>query len=259
MQTNYQLTLISRKLILLTITFFSLFAITTFGQSEIIELHSFDHVIVSPNIEVIFKKGTKESVSIESISVPEEKFNVELKNDKLHLFLEGAKITSPTRKEFVNGYEMQNPIYQGPVVKVIVTYNDVHTFDLRGEEKFVFEDKLEAVDLRLKIYGEAEVYMNYVDIQNLNTSIYGENYFVVKEGSIESMKLKVYGESEVNTMEVESSETKLTVYGESQFFFNVSNKIKVTSYGESTIEYAGSASLNKGVIVGDTDISQVGI
>jgi hypothetical protein len=57
--------------------------------------------------------------------------------------------------------------------------------------------------------------------------------------------------------DVNTQETKLTAYGDGTFKFNVSKKIKVTSYGESTVLYKGDATLKKGIVIGDSTIKKV--
>jgi len=47
------------------------------AQERVIDLKKFDKVIVSPHIQVKFEQGEKESIIIEDISVPFEKFNIE--------------------------------------------------------------------------------------------------------------------------------------------------------------------------------------
>jgi hypothetical protein len=41
------------------------------------------------------------------------------------------------------------------------------------------------------------------------------------------------------------------------FQFNVAEKLKITSYGEATINYSGNADVNKGIIIGETKIAKV--
>lgn len=249
---------ISASFIFLTIIAFLHFTSTTQAQSKVLDVKTFNKVIISPHIDVIFKAGETESVSIESMTVPMEKLNMDQNNKTLHLYLEGAKITSPNKKEYINGYERKTSVYDGAVAKVIITYIDVSSFDLRGEERFVFENKLEAEKIRLKIYGESQVFMNEVNIEYLHASIYGENHLVINDGFVAKQKITVYGESEINTMNIDNTETKLIAYGEGDFKLNVSDEIKITSFGESTIQYAGSPNIDKGIIIGETEITNVG-
>lgn len=245
------------SLAVLALISFLLFSNQSTAQSEVLDVETFDRIVVSPHIEVIFTKGEKESVSIESITVPMTKLNVTVKNNTLNIYLDGAKIVADTKKENVNGYEQKVSIYKGTVVRAIITYKEINFLDLRGEERFVFESYINSKKLRLNVYGESQVYFNEVDIKNLLVTIYGESYLEIKQGIIETQKFTAYGESKVNTMNVDNKETKLTAYGDGTFQFNVSEKLKITSYGEATINYSGNANLNKGIVIGETKITNV--
>lgn len=255
---NFQLKELRRKtsLALFPILCLLLFSNYSTAQSKVFDVESFDKVVVSPHIEVVFKEGTKESVSVESITEPMEKFNVEVKNNALHVYLEGAEITTKNKKENIQGNTRKTPIYKGTVVRAIITYKNINSLDLRGEENFVFEN-LQADKLRISIYGETQVYMNEVAIKSLLVSLYGESYLEITKGTIDKQKITAYGESKVNTANVVNKETKLTAYGDGTFQFNVSEKLKITSYGEATITYSGNADLNKGLIIGETKITKV--
>ncbi|GEQ86262.1 hypothetical protein ULMS_17700 [Patiriisocius marinistellae] len=236
--------------------FFSNFSI---AQSKEISVDSFDKVIVSPHIEVVFKEGNKESITIESITVPIEKLNIEVKKKTLNVYLDDAKITADNEVENVNGYKRKTPIYKSTVVRAVITYKSINNVELRGEERFDFESAFKVDKLRLRIFGESQVYFSEVNAKNLQVSIYGESFLMVSKGTIEKQKITAYGETKVNTQDVLSKETKLTAYGDGVFQLNVSEKLKVTSYGEATIVYSGSPTLNKGIVIGETKITKVGM
>ena len=207
-----------------------------YGQAKTIEVNSFDKVVVSPHSEVVCKEGEKESVVIERIDVPFEKLNVKVNKKTLKIFLDGAGITSKSKKEYINGERRRVPVYDGTVVKAIVTYKKLRSLDLRGEETFVFESPIAACDLRMKIYGETTVLMKELTLDEMKATCYGESYLEIKGGKIDKQKFTAYGESEVNAINVDNNITRLTAYGESNFRIHVSENLRVTSYGESTVE-----------------------
>ena len=227
------------------------------AQSKVIDVDSFNKVIVSPHIEVVFKAADTESVSVEFITVPIDKLNVLVENNTLNVYLEGARITTAQKKEHNNKMNYSSPLYEGTTVRAIITYRKINSLDLRGKEKLVFENKLESEKLTLKIYGNSQVYMNEVEVQNLHTSIYGKSYLEIQNGKTHHQKFTAYGESKVNTLNVENKETILTAYGDGVFQFNVSDKLKVTSYGEAKINYSGNPELQKGLIIGKTKITSL--
>ena len=59
---------------------------------------TFDKIIVSPHIEAQLIKGKTAGITIESIIVPTEKLQYEIKNGTLQVYLEGAKTYTKTKK-----------------------------------------------------------------------------------------------------------------------------------------------------------------
>jgi len=256
---NFRLNGIVKKTSLTVLVFVAfLFSFNrSMAQSDVIDVKTFENIVVSPHIAVVFEEGEQESVRIESITVPIEKLNVVVKNKTLSVFLDDAKITQPTKKEYINGYKRKVSVYSGTVVKAIITYKTLNSIDLRGEERFNFVSNLNTEKLHLKIYGESQVFLNEVSIQNLKVTLYGENYLEIRKGKIENQKVTAYGESEVNSLKIDNSETILTSYGEGVFKFNISEKLNITSFGEASIDYTGNPDLDKGIIIGETEITRV--
>lgn len=238
------------------VSFFSFFLITNFAfaQTKSFDVSGFDSVVVSPHISVTFKQGDKESVVVESITEPMEKFNLEVKNNTLSLFLKDARITTKNKKEKTEHYTRSNPIYKGTVAVLTVTYKNINDLDLRGEEKFLFESTIDTESLRLKIFGESEVVMNNVSLRSLQATLYGESNLEILRGDVGKQKITAYGETTVNTQNVESKETKLTAYGSGTFQLNVADRLKITSFGEATIVYKGNPDVDRGIVIGETSI-----
>lgn len=241
---------ISSQLAILSMSFFLCFS-SLMAQSQTFDVDGFNKVIVSPHIEIIFKKGDKESVIVESITEAIEKLNVEVKNKTLQLYLDGAQMTTKSEKE--TG-DRSVPIYTGTVVKATVIYKDVETFSLRGEERFLFESPIDAQKITLNIYGESEVYFNETTLRELKVSIYGESFLKIGKGEIDYQQIRAYGESSVNLLDVSNKKTKITAYGDGSFQFNVSDELKVTSYGEPTVTYKGDAQVKHGLSFGESSI-----
>ena len=225
------------------------------AQSKIIEVEPFDKVVVSPHISVNFVQGDKESVTVESINVSEDKLNVEVSGKSLRIYLEGAKMV--TKSEKSDDYNGRQSIYDGTIVRATVTYKTLSGLSLRGDEKFVCESALELEKFDLDIYGESQVYLNEVKVDVISTTIYGESILNIKSGTINRQKITAYGESEINSLDVETKSAKITAYGEANIRLKVSDDLKVTSYGEATVEYSGDPNVNKGIVIGDANINKI--
>jgi hypothetical protein len=244
------------KIIILSL--FSFLINSNLSGQEIIKLDSdFSKIIVSPHIEVVLKKGTESSITIENINVPRQKFKYEINKGALQVYLEGAKTFTKSKKIVTKNYTKKIPLYKNRVVTLVITYKNVDTFSLRGEEKITFQTPIIQNDCKLLIYGKSEVIIPNIQINNLNVSIYGDSFLSIENGVINKQKITAYGASKVMAADVISQETKLTVYGDGTFQLNASKKIKVSSYGEATVLYKGNATLKKGIVIGESIIKKV--
>lgn len=240
----------------LFIAIFFLQAFAVQAQSKTFKVKTFDKVIVSPHIEVVFKTGDVEKVVIEMLTEDLDEMNVEVSGKTLQIYLDDAKTTTKADKEKSTKHRTV-AAYKGTVAKAIVYYKKVKTFSLRGEERFLFEDPIISDKIIFNIYGESQITMKDVTLKELKVSIYGESYLKIENGSIENQKIIGYGESVVDFLQVNNKETKITAYGDGSYQFNVSDTLKITSYGEPTINYKGSATLENGISIGEVDINKL--
>ena len=222
------------------------------------KVKSFEKVIVSPHIEVVLVEGDEESVRIDNAKVSEDKINIEVEGKTLRLYLDGAKtVTKSERVEGSRG-NWKKSIYNGTMATATITYKRLKMLSIRGEEMVKCESPFEQKELKLAIYGESKVYFNSITTEELTVAIYGESYLEVQGGDVGRQVYRAYGESEVNTIEMENTSTKITAYGESNFRVNVSDRLKVTCYGETKINYKGDANVDKGIVIGEARIRKIG-
>jgi hypothetical protein len=217
----------------------------------------FDKVIISPHIEVTFIQGNEETVTIENCAVDKEKINIEVNGKTLRIYLEGAKEITKNKKVYDNGYKEKRPIYRGTVVTAIVTYKTIESLSVRGDETHVCKSLLTGDKFRLKVYGDAHVILNDVNLGELQTTLYGESVLDIKSGRIGHQKYTAYGESKINSMNVASNITRITAYGEADFTVNTSDEIKITAFGEAKIKYRGDAVINKGIHIGEMRVEKI--
>jgi hypothetical protein len=234
-----------------------LFPNTLVAQSRDIPVDPFNKVVVSPHVQVTFIKGDKESVSIEDAAVPQDKIYVEVKGKTLRIYLEGAKEVTKSKKEYKNGYKQSRSIYNGTILTVTVTYKELEELSLRGEETFVCKSPLVGDSFSLRVYGESQVYLEEVDLDQLSATVYGESYLEIRSGTITDQKYTAYGETKINTLGVSNSTTKLTAYGEGSFRVKVSDRLKITAFGEATVAYEGNPEVDKGLVIGEATIQKI--
>ncbi|WP_158800319.1 GIN domain-containing protein [Pedobacter sp. L105] len=242
------------KLILFTAVV-SLFTWNNLVAQEVKSVDPFDKVIISPHVQATFIKGDKESVTVESCTVDKNKIHIESNGKTLRVYLEGAKEITKNEKSNDNG--VKKSIYQGTVLTVTVSYKYLEELSVRGEENILLKSKLEQEDFGLNIYGTSMVSFNEVQLRKMTTTIYGESHLEIKTGAIAEQKFTAYGESKVDVLGVKGATAKATLYGESELNLNVSDEIKVTSFGDAKINYKGSPNIRKGINVGNPKIYQI--
>ncbi len=245
----------SKLLIALVISVFTLNLCN--AQSETVEVSNFSEVKISPYIEVVFKESDKESVVIDYSRVDRNKINIENDGKELHVYLEDAKIVSKEEEVEINGREMDRSIYNGTEVRITVNYKQLEEVEIRSEEKIIFENPIQAEDFDLDIYGSSKVYLESINAEDFKVAIYGESYLEVKRGNVEFQRYRCYGKSQVHAIDLPSKETKIAAYGNNHIIVNVSEKLKVSAFGEATIQYKGNAKVKSGLKIGETVIQKI--
>jgi hypothetical protein len=91
----------------------------------------------------------------------------------------------------------------------------------------------------------------------LRTSLYGENDLKIKSGKAEYQKYKLFGENKIDTQDLKSFSATATIFGESNLKLNSQDNLKVHAFGESQVSYNGNASVNKGLIFGQAQITKI--
>ena len=227
------------------------------AQNKSFDVSPFNEVIVSPHIEVIFEQSDKELIIVENIDVSIDKLNVEVKGNTLQIYLDDAKVYTKSEKVKYDDYKGKHSLYDGTIVSLRVYYKKLDELSLRGEETHKVISPIEGEKLSLKIYGEGNVYLDKVNVQEFFATIYGEAYLEVKEGNARRQKIISYGEGEINTIGVQNTTAKVTAYGEGRVKLKVSEELKVTAYGEAKIQYKGSPTVNRGLVLGEASIHQI--
>ncbi|WP_157637684.1 GIN domain-containing protein [Flexithrix dorotheae] len=241
-----------KKSALISLSLSFLFVLNGLSQSQ--ELPLFEKILVSPNINLVLEKGNKEAIRFESIGIKEEKIKFEIKGKRLRIYLDGAKVFPKNKKIKNGGWKQKMNIYEGVSVTAYVTYKTLRKLEFRGEEKAVCKTLIEAKKFVVKVYGEGEVKLAFVETTKLKANLKGENRLRIESGNAYKQVYKSFGENIVKTENLLSQKTKVKSYGEGRLAFNSSEKVKVTSFGEVDIRYEGTAKLKKGIILGESDI-----
>ena len=217
----------------------------------------FTKIIVSPYIQATFVEGDEESVTINDIKVDKSKLHLEVNDKTLRIYLEGAKDFPKYEKDNSNGNEESHPLYQNTSVMVTITYKTLTDLSLRGEETQLCKSPIDASKFTLKIYGESDVTFNELNAQELETTVYGEASLNIKAGTIKEQKYTCYGEGRINSLSITGNTSRIVAYGDADIQLNVSDKIKITAFGDAKLHYKGNPAIVKGLHFGDMQIDKI--
>lgn len=222
-----------------------------------IEVDPFTKILVGPHVELVLEQGDNEQVELENLHIDESKINVKVKGTTLLIYLEDARISTKHRKVKTNNQKYKEPVYKGTIVTAKVTYAYLNKLSLRGEEYHQALTNLEADKFKVKMYGEGELVISQINTDYFKAKLYGDNQIQLKEGQIRKQKYKSFGENKVDSRGIESQYAKSKNYGENKLKIAVSDKIKFTAMGESSIGYKGNAKVKKGIVLGENEIYRI--
>jgi len=238
-----------------------LISIFNFGlsnaQSETMTVSPFQEVIISPYIEVVFKQADQESVVIDRAKVNREKINVEVNHKKLHIYLDDAKVVDKEEEVRINGKKRRQDIYKGTQASITVYYKQLEKAEIRGEEQINFKDAITTKDFDLDSYGSPKLYFESITAEEFKVALYGESYLEIKGGNVAFQRYRVYGSSEVNSVALASTKTKIAAYGDNHIVLNVSERLKVSAFGDARIQYKGDPKIANGLKIGDTTLQKI--
>jgi hypothetical protein len=232
--------------------------ITSATSAQIFPVGRFHKVVISPYIQATFVQGDQEGVTINSIIVDSEKLHVEVRGGTLRLYLDGAKDLPHYRVDYRDdGGEETHALYPNHAVVVTVTYKRLDALSLRGTETYLCESPLSSRKFALRVYGEASVIFTEVHFSQLYTSLYGESSLDIRSGDAAEQYYTCYGEGKVNSTAIAGQAAKVTAFGEAEFRVNVSDEIRVTSFGEAKVCYLGNPTIVKGFHFGGVDLRKL--
>lgn len=233
-------------------------AALSIAQDKTFQVQDFNKIIISPHVEVTLIAGNETSVVIENAKVPLNKINVAVEGSKLRVYLDGAKMVTKSERVSSDNWNGKRTIYNGTMVTATITYKTLKNLSVRGEEIVRCKSDINEDELKLTLYGETKVYFEGLVLNELTVAIYGSSYLEIAKGNVGRQVFRAYGESEVNTIGMDNKETKITAYGESNFRVKVSERLKVTCYGETTINYEGDPDVDNGIIIGEAKVRIIG-
>jgi hypothetical protein len=240
-----------------TVTFVAalLLAGRIFAQpTETIRVGNFEKIVVSPRIHVVLKKGEKESVSLRCNGVSSKKVNVISRGEKLLIYLDHARYVEKKKRIVEDGYTRKADRYEDASVTAYITYRELKSIEVRGEQELVCDEKLDANKLKLIAYGKAEITLDTLSASKLKVKLYGENRLRVKSGLAEQQVYRLYGKNRIDNQGLVSETTKSTIYGEGTLRIYAKDEVHINAFGEPLVKVDGEARVYKGLVIGRADI-----
>jgi hypothetical protein len=246
-----KLFLSSATAIICTILFCSIARAQTINKP----LPHFDKLVVSPLVNVVLTEGEQEHIRLEYSGVESDKINYIVKGKTLRIYLDDARITVKTRKHYdEDGYEYKKPIYRNVQITAYVTYRQLRSLEVRGEETVICESPLVQDEFQLKIYGQSKVTLASLETDHLKAYLYGENKLTIQSGSSETQKYRVYGENRIDTRNFTSKHISAGSIGESKLSLHASGQLRVTTVGESNVYNSGEGQTTKRLTIGTANV-----
>lgn len=241
-----------KKPILIALSF--LVTIVAFGQDEIQkELKSFSHIIASPRVNLILRKGDTESIRLVYNDVSKSKINIEVSNHTLHIYLDNAR-----KVEKIDPYEPSHGprrnMYDGVSITAYVTYKYLEGLEIRGNQELTCYDPIESGEFRLRAYGENEITLASLKTDFFKATMYGTNKLKISKGKVVEQKYKLYGENKIDTRDLKSAYASTSIFGEGQLRITSTEEVRVDAFGEPNIYVNGGAHVNRRIVIGRTYI-----
>ncbi len=219
-----------------------------FSQDISKALPYFDKIVAGPHIELALQQGEHEGIEVAAENVSHDNVIIKVRNGTLKIYLEDwhkHEMIKKDTKRFKAG------LYRNTKVHATVTFNRLRKIVAIGEEKISSDSKIENDKFRLKIYGEAKVFLQSLETRKLVTKLFGENEVSIRSGEILNHKSRLFGENNVSIKDVRAQKVKCASFGENELAANSEKKFKVISFGESEFQQYGSAKIHKTIVLGE--------
>lgn len=226
----------------------------SFGQEIQKKLSPFSKITVSPKINLILEKGSEESIRILYTNIDAGKINAEVEGNKLSIFLDQARLVDKRERTDEYNYDSKTSIYHNAEVTAYVTYTQLRSLEVRGEQEVISKGLLENESFDLKAYGQAEITFDSLITHEFKAVVYGENKIKIKAGKAVHQRYRLYGENKIDTRALASTSVSTSIYGEGKLSVHASDEVRVSAIGEPEVNVTGTSFINKGIIIGKADI-----
>ncbi len=205
----------------------------------------FKKVVVSPKINLVMVAGENESIKINYANIDVSKINIVVKNNSLHIYLDGSKYTEKRERVKKDGWVDRESVYRNASITAYVTYRKLDKLVVRGEQEVDVQSAIENKKFKLSAYGECDITLASLQTGKFKASLYGQHTLKIKAGEVDTQKYKLFGENKIDTQAIQSEEIASATYGESKLKLNARESLRLVTFGESDVKVNGGADVNK--------------
>jgi len=223
-------------------------------QEIVDDLKPFTRIVASPRINVVLKRGDRESIRLVYRAVTKDKVNINQKGKTLRIFLDRARKVEPTIH--TNDGHSKHGIYEGVSVTAYITYRDLESLEIRGTQELTCLDLIDTKKFVLRAYGENEITFAALKTDFFKVALYGENTLKIKAGKAIEQKYRLFGENKISSQDMKSSYTSTSIFGEAKLHINTSEEVIINAFGEPVIDVDGGAHVNRRLIFGKAEITR---
>lgn len=242
------------KIVVFLLSIISISPLLATSPSDLIKVPKFSRIIISPHIQANLAEGDHESVEIKNSQISRDKINIKVEGNTLRIYLEDAKVFTRSKKVKGDKWNSKQSVYQGTMVTVNITYRNLISLSVRGEEDITCVSPIQQETFQLKIYGEPNVFLQSLLLDDFKVTIFGEGQLDIGSGAVRRQSYVAYGESKVKATAMKNNFTRVRAYGESDFRIYVSDLLRVSAFGEAHITYQGNANVERGLVIGEARI-----
>ncbi len=200
--------------------FFLSFSTTWAQESETRKLDAFTAIAVKGSLEVVIKKGNKESVYIETKNVDLDKILTEVKKGQLTI-------------------EQKRGKYKNTNIKIIVTYNQLNEVAIAGSGQITTDGNLVSDNLDIAIAGSGD-FKGSVAADKIDVEIAGSGGVEVN-GKTDELNISIAGSGDYEGEELKCQNADISIAGSGNVRVWVENKIKGSIAGSGDIYYKGKS------------------
>lgn len=206
------------KYLLSTILFLASFSLWA-QQNETRDLNDFSEISISQGIELVAKKGSRNSIDLEVSRIDLDDVITEVRGDKLYIKLSKGRHRSNRVRATL--------IYQGQLEEIVVS----------TAARATFRDKVKSRDLRLSSSTSATLELQ-VEADNIDMDATTSGRILI-EGTSEEIEASATTGAVIDAKDLEGAEAYAKANTGAVLKLNVSDRLRASAGTGGSIRYSG--------------------